>query len=67
MAQGKQSGTLSEISDVERAFYEMTRIRKEIDGVISFLASRMPVRGGRGPSEVIDPRTGRKFHKSKKR
>lgn len=61
--QSKQDGTLSEVSDIERAYYEMARIRKEIDGVLSFLATRIPNKRARrgATAEVIDPRTKKKF------
>ena len=66
MMQRKQGQTLRETTDVERALFEVQRIRKELDGVIAFLSARVPNRGGRrGPVEVRDPRTGETFKKGR--
>lgn len=63
---GKQGQTLSEVSDYERALFEAQRIRKEIDGLIAFLAARVPSRSGRrGAAELKDPRTGKPFNKGR--
>jgi len=58
---------LSEVSDYERALCEAQRIRKDIDGLIAFLATRIPDRSGRArrAAELIDPRTGKKFNKGR--
>ncbi len=52
---------LPEVSDAERAVYDLQRIRKEIDCLIAYYASRVPERIRRGPAVVIDPRTGEEF------
>jgi hypothetical protein len=57
----KAKTTLTQVSDAERAVYDLQRIRKEIDGLIAYYASRMPERTKRGPAVVIDPRTGEEF------
>lgn len=59
--QRKQSATLSEVSDAERAVHELRRIRKEVDGLIAYFASRVPEVHHKGPVAVIDPRTGNEF------
>ena len=59
--ENKAKTTLPEVSDAERAVYDLQRIRKEIDGLIAYYASRMPERANRGPAVVIDPRTGEEF------
>ena len=59
--ENKAKTTLHEVSDAERAVYDLQRIRKEIDGLIAYYASRMPDRTKRGPAVVIDPRTGEEF------
>lgn len=57
----RTKSSLPEVSDAERAVYDLQRIRKEIDGLIAYYASRMPERTKRGPAVVIDPRTGEEF------
>ena len=57
----RTKSSLPEVSDAERAVYDLQRIRKEIDGLIAYYASRMPERSNRGPAVVIDPRTGEEF------
>ena len=59
--ENKAKTALQEVSDAERAVYDLQRIRKEIDGLITYYASRMPERSNRGPAVVIDPRTGEEF------
>lgn len=53
---------LPEVTDAERAVYDLLRIRKELDGLIAYYSSRVPERViKRGPAVVIDPRTGEEF------
>jgi len=59
--QGKQDQTLSEITDVERAYHEAQRISRELKGLIDFLASRLPTRASGKVQPLRDPRTGKPF------
>ena len=64
----RTKSSLPEVTDAERAVYDLMRIRKEIDGLINYYAARVPVRvRRRGPAVVIDPRTGEEFGKGRGR
>jgi hypothetical protein len=54
---------LSEISDLERAFHELQRIKQQINLLSDFLGSKLKDQERSRPraSGMIDPRTGKPF------
>ena len=54
---------LKEISELERAFFELKRIKKEIDNLYDFIAAALSTKDNRKPKNdyMIDPRSGEKF------
>jgi hypothetical protein len=54
---------MDEVSDLERAFFELQKIQQQLNLLANFIASKLRDQAG-GDSksnDLIDPRTGKKF------
>ena len=58
---------LSEITDIEQAFFELERIKRQINALSDFLAAKLRDQHSSAPKTVgmIDPRTGKPFGSDK--
>jgi len=58
---------VSEISAIERAYFEIQRIRKELDALEDFLLSELKQNREAKPRSdgIVDPRTGKLFRQNK--
>jgi len=52
-----------EITDYERAFFELEKIRQQVDNLSEFLLSKIKQDrdDGQRPKTLLDPRTGEPF------
>ena len=59
----KTVAELREISDYERAFFKLTKIRQQVDSLSEFQISKIKEGHDSGPRKkiLIDPRTGFPF------
>ena len=55
---------LQKISDLDTAYFQLLKIRKQIEALEDFLVSALRKKGNRGhddPGVMIDPRSGKEF------
>jgi len=58
---------LQEITEIEQAYHEIEKIKRQVNALSEFLASKLRSQHGHSPKTkgMIDPRTGQPFGKTK--